>query len=48
MALAFMLLLQWLSQAERMRPLREERNQNNRSGEPLEEIEWKKYSGCMR
>jgi hypothetical protein len=43
-----MLLLQWLSQAARMRPLREEGNQNNRSGEPLEAIGWKKYSGCMR
>jgi hypothetical protein len=48
MVLAFMLLLQGLSQAERMRPPREEENQNNRSGEPLEAIEWKKYSECMR
>jgi len=31
-----------------MRPLREEVNQNNRSGEPLEAIGWKKYSECMR
>jgi hypothetical protein len=38
MAFAFMLLLQWLSQAEQMRPLREEGNQYNRSGEPLEAI----------
>jgi hypothetical protein len=48
MVLAFMLLLQWLSQAARMCPLREEEIQYNRSGEPLEAMEWKMYSGCMR
>jgi hypothetical protein len=33
-----MLLTQWLSQAEHLSPLREEGNQYNRSGEPLEAI----------
>jgi hypothetical protein len=48
MVFAFMLLLQSLSQAEQNRPLREEGNENNRSGEPLEAIGWKKYWECMR
>jgi hypothetical protein len=48
MAFAFMLLLQWLAQAEYKRPLREEGNENDSSGEPLEAMGWKKCSRCMR
>jgi hypothetical protein len=31
-----------------MHPLREEGNENNGSGEPLEAIGWKKCSRCLR